>query len=443
MKLSIIGTGYVGLVTGACFAEMGNTVTCVDNNAAKVTALRAGEMPISEPGLAELVRTNLDAGRLHFTTSLREALSDSSIHFIAVGTPPGEDGSADLTHVLQVAREIGRHVQSDCIVVDKSTVPVGTADRVRAAIEQELAIRGLKVDFDVASNPEFLKEGDAVNDFMRPERIILGSGMPRTVETLRELYAPFTRNHDRLLVMGVRDAEMTKYAANAMLAVRISFMNEMASLCEKVGVDVENVRRGIGSDSRIGHAFLYPGCGYGGSCFPKDMRALAHMAAQSGVDAGILRAAEARNRTQKNRLFEKIHAHFSGRLAGKVIGIWGLAFKPGTDDLREAPALTLIERLLDANAGVRAYDPVAMDNARRSLPSAWLRSDKFELVDRQYDAPAGADALALVTEWKPFRRPDFAALRRLMTAPVIFDGRNQYDPIQVRAAGFQYVGIGR
>ena len=443
MKLSIIGTGYVGLVTGACFAEMGNDVTCVDNNAAKVAALRAGHMPISEPGLAELVRTNLDAGRLHFTTSLGEALCDTSIHFIAVGTPPGEDGSADLTHVLQVAHEIGRHMQSACIVVDKSTVPVGTADRVRSAIEQELAIRGLKLDFDVASNPEFLKEGDAVNDFMRPERIILGSMRPRTIETLKELYAPFTRSHDRLLVMGVRDAEMTKYAANAMLAVRISFMNEMASLCEKVGVDVENVRRGIGSDSRIGHAFLYPGCGYGGSCFPKDMRALAHMAALSGVDAGILRAAEARNQAQKHRLFEKIHAHFHGRLAGKVIGIWGLAFKPGTDDLREAPSLSLIERLLDANAGVRAYDPVAMDNARRSLPAAWLRSDKLELVDRQYDAPAGADALALVTEWKPFRRPDFAALRKLMALPVIFDGRNLYDPSQVRAAGFHYVGIGR
>jgi UDPglucose 6-dehydrogenase len=443
MKLSIIGTGYVGLVTGACFAEMGNDVTCVDNNAAKVAALRAGQMPISEPGLAELVRTNLDAGRLHFTTSLSEALCDTPIHFIAVGTPPGEDGSADLTHVLQVAREIGRHMQSACIVVDKSTVPVGTADRVRSAIERELAIRSLKLDFDVASNPEFLKEGDAVNDFMRPERIILGSMRPRTIETLKELYAPFTRNHDRLLVMGVRDAEMTKYAANAMLAVRISFMNEMASLCEQVGVDVENVRRGIGSDSRIGHAFLYPGCGYGGSCFPKDMRALAHMAAQSGVDAGILRAAEARNQAQKHRLFEKIHAHFRGRLAGKVIGLWGLAFKPGTDDLREAPSLALIERLLDANAAVRAYDPVAMDNARRSLPTAWLRSDKLELVDRQYDAPTGADALALVTEWKPFRRPDFAALRKLMAFPVIFDGRNIYDPGQVRAAGFHYVGIGR
>lgn len=443
MKLSIIGAGYVGLVTGACFAEMGNTVICVDNNAAKVTALRSGEMPISEPGLADLVSANLRAGRLHFTTSLAEAVSATTIHFIAVGTPPGEDGSADLTHVLEVARGIGRHMQSECIVVDKSTVPVGTADRVRAAIQEELARRGLALDFDVVSNPEFLKEGDAVNDFMRPERIIVGSQSPRAAEMLSALYSPFTRNHERLLVMGVRDAEMTKYAANAMLAVRISFMNEMAAVCERLGVDVENVRRGIGSDSRIGHAFLYPGCGYGGSCFPKDMRALVHMAAENGVDAGILRAAETRNQVQKHRLFEKIRERFDGRLAGKVIGLWGLAFKPGTDDLREAPSLVLIERLLDANAGVRAYDPVAMDNARRSFPPAWLRSDKLELVDRQYDVPRGADALALVTEWKPFRRPDFDALRRLMASPVIFDGRNQYDPQQVRAAGFEYIGIGR
>ncbi|MCI3950624.1 MAG: UDP-glucose 6-dehydrogenase [Burkholderiales bacterium] len=443
MKLSIIGTGYVGLVTGACFAEMGNTVICVDSNAAKVAALRAGQIPISEPGLPELVAENLRAGRLHFTTSLDEALSATTIHFIAVGTPPEEDGSADLTHVLEVARGIGRHMRAECIVVTKSTVPVGTADRVRAAIEEQLSFRGVHVNFDVVSNPEFLKEGDAVNDFMRPERIIVGSPSPRALDTLRALYAPFTRNHERLLVMGVRDAEMTKYAANAMLAVRISFMNEIASLCEKVGVDVEHVRRGIGSDSRIGHAFLYPGCGYGGSCFPKDMRALVHMAARSGVEAGILRAADARNRAQKHLLFDKIHEHFDGQLAGRVIGLWGLSFKPGTDDLREAPSLVLIERLLNANAGVRAYDPIAMDNARRSFPAAWLRSDKLELVDQQYDAPAGADALALVTEWKPFRRPDFDTLKQVMASPVIFDGRNQYDPQQVRAAGFKYIGIGR
>lgn len=443
MKLSIIGTGYVGLVTGACFAEMGNTVICVDSNTAKVAALRTGQIPISEPGLSELVAENLRAGRLHFTTSLDEALSATTIHFIAVGTPPEEDGSADLTHVLEVARGIGRHMRAECIVVTKSTVPVGTADRVRTAIEEQLSFRGVHVNFDVVSNPEFLKEGDAVNDFMRPERIIVGSQSPRALDTLRALYAPFTRNHERLLVMGVRDAEMTKYAANAMLAVRISFMNEIASLCEKVGVDVEHVRRGIGSDSRIGHAFLYPGCGYGGSCFPKDMRALVHMASKSGVEAGLLRAAEARNRAQKHLLFEKIHEHFDGHLAGRVIGLWGLSFKPGTDDLREAPSLVLIERLLNANAGVRAYDPIAMDNARRSFPAGWLRSDKLELVDQQYDAPAGADALALVTEWKPFRRPDFDALKQVMASPVIFDGRNQYDPQQVRAAGFKYIGIGR
>jgi UDPglucose 6-dehydrogenase len=443
MKLSIIGTGYVGLVTGACFAEMGNSVICVDNDIAKVSALRSGRIPISEPGLAALVSTNVRAGRLEFTTSLAEAVQATNLHFIAVGTPPGEDGSADLTHVLQVAHDLGRLIQSDCIIVDKSTVPVGTAERVRAAIDEELKARRLALDVDVASNPEFLKEGDAVNDFMRPERIIVGSQSPRAVEALRTLYEPFSRNHERLIVMGVRDAEMTKYAANAMLAVRISYMNEMASLCERIGVDVENVRRGIGSDSRIGHAFLYSGCGYGGSCFPKDMRALVQMAAENGVDAGILRAAEARNQIQKHLLFEKIRVHFDGQLAGKVIGLWGLAFKPGTDDLREAPSLTLIERLLNANAGVRAYDPVAMDNARRRFPPAWLRSDKLELVDEQYDAPAGADALALLTEWKPFRRPDFDALRTIMVSPVIFDGRNQYDPGQVRAAGFHYVGIGR
>ncbi|MGQ0749527.1 MAG: UDP-glucose dehydrogenase family protein [Betaproteobacteria bacterium] len=443
MKLSVIGTGYVGLVTGACFAEMGNTVVCVDNDAAKIAALRTAQLPFSEPGLADLVTANLRAGRLHFTHSLAEALDATPLHFIAVGTPPEEDGSADLSHVLDVARDIGRHIRSGCIVVNKSTVPVGTADKVRAEIREQLRLRGLDLELEVVSNPEFLKEGDAVNDFMRPERVIVGSGSPWAIEALRNLYSPFTRSHDRLIVMGVRDAEMTKYAANAMLAVRISFMNEMATLCEQVGVDVENVRLGIGSDSRIGHAFLYPGCGYGGSCFPKDMKALVHMAAASGVDAGILRAAEARNRSQKHRLYEKIHEHFDGRLAGKVIGLWGLAFKPGTDDLREAPSIVLIERLLNANAGVRAYDPIAMDNARRTFPEEWLRSDKFELVDRQYDAPAGADALALVTEWKPFRRPDFDELKKRMVSPVIFDGRNQYDPRQVRAAGFKYVGIGR
>jgi len=443
LRITVIGTGYVGLVTGACFAEMGNSVTCVDNDRAKVEALRAGRMPFSEPGLPDLVAANVRAGRIQFTTDLSGALAQSALHFIAVGTPPGEDGSADLSHVLDVARAIGRHMQDDCVVVDKSTVPVGTADRVLAVIREELQRRGVALRCEVVSNPEFLKEGDAVNDFMRPERIIVGTDSPRALEVMRELYAPFTRSHERLLVMGVRDAEMTKYAANAMLATRISFMNEVAQICEHLGVDVENVRRGIGSDSRIGHAFLYSGCGYGGSCFPKDMRALAHMAAQTGVDAGILRAVESRNRAQKAILFEKMQRRFEGKLAGRVIALWGLAFKPGTDDLREAPSLVLIERLIGAGARVRAYDPVAMDNARRALPADWLQSGKLALVEAQYDAPAGADALALVTEWKPFRRPDFPALKQIMKSAIVFDGRNQYDPPQVRAAGFEYFGIGR
>ena len=443
MKISVIGTGYVGLVTGACFAEMGNTVICVDKDAAKVAALRSGIMPISEPGLPELVAANARAGRLQFTTSLAGAVANARLHIIAVGTPSGEDGSADLTHVLAVAREIGRLIEGPHLVVTKSTVPVGTADRVRAVLLEEAERRGLKPQLEVASNPEFLKEGDAVNDFMRPERIIVGAASEAAIEQLRALYAPFNRNRDRLLVMGVRDAEMTKYAANAMLATRISFMNEIAALCERLGVDVEKVRGGIGSDSRIGHAFLYPGCGYGGSCFPKDVKALVHMAEASGVAPLVMRAVEARNQAQKQRLFEKISQRFHDGLAGRIIALWGLAFKPGTDDLREAPALALIERLLDAGARVRAYDPVAMPHARAALPRAYQHSEKLELVDEQYQAPDGADALVLVTEWKPFRNPDFQALKKIMRLPVVFDGRNQYDPRGVRAAGFEYFGIGR
>lgn len=443
MKLNVIGTGYVGLVTGVCFAEMGNTVTCVDNDSAKIDALRAGRVPFFEPGLPELILTNQREGRLRFTASLLEAAQDAVIHFIAVGTPSGDDGTADLTQVLEAAREIGQCMQQACTVVDKSTVPVGTADSVRAVIKEELERRGSKLQFDVVSNPEFLKEGDAVNDFMRPERIIVGTDSDRAIELMQTLYSPFTRSHDRLLVMGVRDAEMTKYAANAMLATRISFMNEVANLCERLGVDVENVRRGIGSDSRIGHAFIYPGCGYGGSCLPKDMNALIRMAEASGESPQVLRGVQSRNQSQKQRLFEKIRDHFGTQLTGRVIGIWGLAFKPGTDDLREAPSLVLIERLLEAGAKVRAYDPVAMEKARRILPAAWLNSHRLELVPHQYDAVTGADALALVTEWKPFRHPDFDAMKKLMNAPVIFDGRNQYDPAHVRAAGFKYFGIGR
>ena len=443
VKLSVIGTGYVGIVTGACFAEMGNSVTCVDTDAGKIAGLQQGRLPIHEPGLEAMVLSNCSEGRLRFTTSLGEAMADCLIHFIAVGTPPGEDGSADLSHVLAVAREIGRRMKVSCTVVDKSTVPVGTADKVRAAIQEELDQRGVKLQFEVVSNPEFLKEGDAANDFMRPERIIVGAESEQAVALMRALYAPFTRSHERLLVMGVRDAEMTKYAANAMLATRISFMNEIAVLSEKLGVDVENVRRGIGSDSRIGHAFIYPGCGYGGSCFPKDVRALIHMSESAAVNPGILKAVEARNHSQKQRLFGKIHDRFEGRLAGRVIGVWGLAFKPGTDDLREAPSLVLIEQLLEVGARVKAYDPVAMGRARHTLPSSWFESGRLALVDHQYDAVAGADGLALVTEWKPFRNPDFDAMKRLMKTPVIFDGRNQYEPQHVRAVGFEYFGMGR
>ena len=443
MKLSVVGAGYVGLVTGACFAEMGNTVTCVDKDTDKVSALRSGRVPFYEPGLPELVAANLREGRLQFATSVAEAVAGSSIQFIAVNTPADGDGSTNLTQVMDVAREIGRGLRTDSIVVNKSTAPVGTVERIRATIEDELKRRGVRLTVDVVSNPEFLKEGSAVNDFMRPDRVVVGADSERAVEQLRTLYAPFIRNHDRLLVMSARDAEMTKYAANAMLATRISFMNEIANLCEKLGVDVENVRRGIGSDARIGYSFIYPGCGYGGSCFPKDIKALIHMAEASGVEPEVLRAVESRNQSQKQRLFEKIQGHLGAKLAGGTIGVWGLAYKPGTDDVREAPSLALIERLLDAGARVKAYDPVAIESARRKLPAAWLKSGKFELVSHQYDAAAGADALALVTEWKPFRNPDFDMLKKLMRKPVIFDGRNQYDPQQVRSLGFEYFGIGR
>jgi UDPglucose 6-dehydrogenase len=443
VRLSVIGAGYVGLVTGACFAEMGNTVICVDKDERKVDALRSGRVPFHEPGLPELVTENVQEGRLRFTSRLPEALAETATHFIAVGTPAGKDGSADLTHVLDVAREIGRHATGECLIVSKSTVPVGTADRIRRAITEELAQRGAKLDFEVVSNPEFLKEGDAISDFMRPERIIVGADSTKATDQMRSLYAPFTRNHERLLVMGVRDAELTKYAANAMLATRISFMNEVAALCERMGVDVENVRRGIGSDTRIGHSFIYPGCGYGGSCFPKDVKAMIYMAETNSVIPEVLRATEARNRAQKQRLFEKIRDRLGARLRGSRIGVWGLSFKPGTDDVREAPSLALIERLVDEGASVKAYDPVAAEMARQSLPDEWLRSGKVELVDKQYDAVDGVDALALVTEWKPFRNPDFELMKKTMRMPLIFDGRNQYDPRQVVALGFEYFGIGR
>ena len=442
MKLTLIGASYVGLVSGACFAEMGNTVVCFDNDARKIELLRAGRVPFYEPGLQVLITSNQSSGRLNFVTSLSKSMV-SDIYFIAVGTPPQKDGSADLTHVLEVARELGRHLERDATIVNKSTVPVGTAERVRAVIQEELGRRSIKARIQVVSNPEFLKEGDAVNDFMRPDRVIIGVDSENTIELMRRLYAPFTRNHERLLVMGIRDAELTKYAANAMLATRISFMNEIANICERLGVDVENVRRGIGSDSRIGHAFIYPGCGYGGACFPKDMKALIRIAEDSGVTAELLLAAEARNSSQKKRLFEKIQSRFGTKLDGFTFGIWGLAFKPGTDDLREAPSLDLIESLIKAGARVKAYDPIAMHNARHVIHASRFESGQLMLVEHQYDAPAGADALVLVTEWKPFRNPDFEILKKVMRKAVIFDGRNQYEPHHVRDLGFEYFGIGR
>ncbi len=443
MNITIIGTGYVGLVTGACFAEMGNNVMCVDRDETKIRGLKEGRLPIYEPGLDDVVVANYKENRLQFTTSLKEGMAHAALLFIAVGTPPGEDGSADLGHVLAVAKEIGRNLTKHAIVIDKSTVPVGTADRVRAAIQSELDARGAKVSFDVVSNPEFLKEGAAVEDFMRPDRIIIGCETEKVREVMRSLYAPFNRNHDRVLFMGVREAEMTKYASNAMLATKISFMNEIANLCDLLDVDVESVREGIGADSRIGYHFIYPGCGYGGSCFPKDVKALIHMGRERGYETRVLNAVEARNALQKQVLFEKIEQFFGGKLSGLTFGVWGLAFKPGTDDMREASSLVLLDRLIAAGAKVHAYDPAASEVARNMLPKAWFDNGQLQLADHQYDALKDADAMVLVTEWKPFRYPDFDAMKRMMRQALIFDGRNQYDPKQLKSAGFTYIGIGR
>lgn len=443
VNITIIGTGYVGLVTGACLAEVGNNVACVDSDRGKIQALEAGIIPIHEPGLEALVQRNVGENRLRFVTSLEDALEERDVFMIAVGTPPNEDGSAELGAVLAVADALGECISSPCVVVTKSTVPVGTTEKVDARIRAALAGRGLDFAVDVVSNPEFLKEGDAVADFMRPERVIVGSESARALQIMKELYAPLTRSHERLIAMTVRDAEFTKYAANAMLATRISFMNELAAVCEKVGVDIENVRVGIGSDRRIGYQFIYPGCGYGGSCFPKDVKALIRTAIDHGVEPQLLQAVDRRNSVQKRVLFEKIRERFSPNLDGFVFGVWGLAFKPGTDDMREAPVIPLLESLIEAGARVRAYDPVAHDMARRVLPSEWFASGRIELAEHQYDALQAADGLVLVTEWKPFRQPDLRAMRRIMRRHVVFDGRNQYDPIQMAEAGFEYFGIGR
>ena len=448
MQLVVLGTGYVGLVTGACFAEVGNRVACVDLDRAKIARLDRGEIPIHEPHLEEIVRRNLAEGRLSFAASLAEALAalpraeTPLLVFIAVGTPPGEDGAADLTHVLAAAAEIGRALDRPFVVVDKSTVPVGTAAKVRAAIAAGLAARGAGHEFHVVSNPEFLKEGAAVDDFMRPDRVVIGCADPEAEALLRELYAPFFRKNDRVMVMGVAEAEMTKYAANAMLATKISFINEIAAICDRLGVDVEQVREGIGADARIGYSFIYPGAGYGGSCFPKDVRALARTAAEAGVEPLVLAAVEARNRAQKSFLAGKIRERFGDGLRGATFALWGLAFKPGTDDLREAPSRTVIAELLAAGAKVRAYDPAAMANARAELDPAWFAGG-LALAASPYEAADGADALVLVTEWKLFRAPDFAELGRRLRRKIVFDGRNQYSPAALRRLGFEYHGVGR
>ncbi|GLS33197.1 UDPglucose 6-dehydrogenase [Mesorhizobium albiziae] len=439
MKLTIFGTGYVGLVTAACFADVGHEVFCVDIDATRIGTLQRGEVPIFEPGLKELVVRNAEAGRLVFSTDARAGVQFAELIFIAVGTPPNGDGSADLRHVLDVARTIGEHIDGYKIVVGKSTVPVGTADRVGATITETMAARGVAHVFDVCSNPEFLKEGSAVEDFTKPARIIVGTGSEIVRKKLHDCYAPYNRNHDKLMYMDVRSAELTKYAANAMLATKISFMNEMANIAERLGADIEEVRKGIGSDPRIGYQFIYPGCGYGGSCFPKDVRALASIAREAGFGADLMQAVERVNDAQKDVMFQKLSQAFDGNLEGRTIALWGLAFKPNTDDMREAPSRRLMEALWGAGASVRAFDPEAMPEARRLYGG---RAD-LVLASSPQQAAAGADALAICTEWKQFRVADFAWLKANLINPVIVDGRNLYDPEQVRQHGLLYYAIGR
>lgn len=439
MKITVFGSGYVGLVTGTCLAEVGNDVICMDVDEAKIDKLKQGIVPIYEPGLEAMVKENQKAGRLRFTADAKEAVDHGLFQFIAVGTPPDEDGSADLQYVIAVAQDIARHMESYRIVIDKSTVPVGTADKVKETIDGVLQERGKILEFDVVSNPEFLKEGAALDDFMKPDRIIVGTDNPRTAELLKALYAPFNRSRERVITMDVRSAELTKYAANAMLATKISFMNELANLAEKLGADIEHVRQGIGSDSRIGYSFIYPGCGYGGSCFPKDVKALERTARQAGYQAELLNAVENVNDRQKKRLFEKIQHHYNGDLQGKVFALWGLSFKPNTDDMREAPSRVLLESLIDAGASVRAYDPEALDEAKR------IYGHKKGLIysETPNEALQNADALAIVTEWKQFRSPDFDQLSQTLRDKVIFDGRNMFEPAFVKQSGLTYYAIGR
>ena len=437
MKIAIVGTGYVGLVTGSCFSEMGIDVTCVDIQKCKIENLKKGIIPIYEPGLEDMVHRNYSAGRLKFATDLKECLDEVEVIFSAVGTPPDEDGSADLKYVLEVARTIGRNINKYVLVVTKSTVPVGTAQKVKSVIQEELDKRNVLIDFDVASNPEFLKEGDAVDDFMKPDRIVVGIESERAKEIMERLYKPFMMNNYRLIFTDIPSAEMIKYAANSMLATRISFMNDIANLCELVGADVNMVRKGIGADSRIGSKFLYPGCGYGGSCFPKDVKALIKTAEKNGYSMRVLKAVEEVNERQKGVLFEKLLKHYNGDLKDKQIALWGVAFKPETDDMREAPAITVINELLKHGAKINVYDPKAMDYSK----SIW--GDRINYCQYSYEAVKNANALLLLTEWNEFRRPDFEKIKSLMTAPLIFDGRNQYNAERLKDKGFVYYQIGR
>lgn len=443
MNVVVVGSGYVGLVTGACLAEMGNLVTCIDSDSRRIAQLSLGVLPFFEPGLEALVQRNFQQKRLTFACDLRDSVAVADIVFIAVGTPQLDSGAADTRQVMAAAETAARYAGPGCVFVNKSTSPVGTVDAIRELAARVMQERGLPGRPHVASNPEFLREGSAVDDFMRPDRIVVGVDQVAAEKVMRELYAPFVRNHDRLIVMGVRDAELTKYAANAMLATRISFMNEMARLCNATGADVENVRRGIGSDTRIGYSFLYAGCGYGGSCFPKDVSALAEMLRRIGIESSLLGAVVQINEVQKRWAFEVLRERFEGDFSGRTIAVWGLAFKPETDDLREAPAKILIEQLLGAGAKVLAHDPAAMPRARAEWPVQWFESGNLQLTEDPYAVMDGADALVLVTEWKPFRAPDFHSIKARMNGKLIVDGRNQYDPVQLRSQGFDYCGVGR
>ena len=443
MKITIIGTGYVGLVTGTCFSEMGNTVICVDIDHEKIDNLNKGIIPIYEPGLEELVSSNKVAGRLSFSTSLQDAMKRTNLFLIAVGTPESPNGEANMEYVYAVASEIGEHLIQESVIVNKSTVPVGTARKVKSIIDESLKKRGKKVKFHVVSNPEFLKEGDAIQDFMRPDRVIIGTDSKYALDMLKQLYSPFTMNHDRLITMGVKEAELTKYAANAMLATKISFINEIAHICDELKIDVESVRKGIGADSRIGYSFIYPGAGYGGSCFPKDVKAIIHTAKKAGVEPLVLDAVEKRNQRQKSRMFDHIIDKYGSDLKGKIFAVWGLAFKPGTDDMREAPSVVLIKSLIKAGGIVQAFDPIANKEAAKKFPQEWISDNKLVLFDDNYAALENSDALVLMTEWKMFRNPSLQKMKEKMKNLCIFDGRNQYDPEFMKKNGFEYKGIGR